>query len=545
MTRIRKQKINEPKRLFHMGLCLILTLTLAVSATGCTNKGNTGKMINSSAENNESGEFLEHKGMEVKKKRQLPETTAQQACQTDLIKLDQDDLESFRSFWDAHPTKYTYEKDYALEERLAEYDKLNLTYHHQDRLPELTADALYEIVKENNKAYLKNEIIRLYEEADETRVYKICKVIVKVVEQYLKEGHGLEEDRIKCTLSDLKILKNDCSVCYAYVTEDDAMVIAPRMIDNVHPLSRDFSEEEIYVHETMHLLQKECPCIYEENPNAIRIFGPFCQFDGEQTNPLHLGWILEALAEKDACDYLEMEPFTYTTMIYYYDSLTFTQLIRKDYQLQSSADLSFCRKLSELYDYFDVTNKQDQLEVLKMLYSVQIMQDCPEDFEKLYLKSRGLEKMTDEEVSRLRYLMKVQACQTYSRLFYKTLANALEEQDIPLCDVFYLIKLYEMDLNYHVLYNKEEQLEYNRELIQNYLDLQNAFFEVIARHLGVETEQLAAQFVEYAAEWMDDSGEKHPNYDLSWLPEEKKAFLQYMIEEHGEYAYVSVREVAR
>ena len=526
------------------GISLLVAMALAVVLTGCAaSPANSGYSKSNKNGTGSGAETTVRSGFVSLPKEQLPDVSSDHACLTDYVKLDEEGLESFLAYWSANPARYSYEYAYELDRRLAEYRQVKVACHHKNKLSEITADALFDVVKENNESYLNDQSVMFHKELDDERIMAICELIEEVVNQYLKEGHGLDEDRIKCTLSDLKIVRDDTSMSFASVSAEGVMVIAPRMIENGFSITGDFSEEEIYVHEIMHVLQKECPCIYEENPDLKKAFGPFRENEDVDVNPLYDSWILEALAEKNACEYLNIGIFTYQNMVWYLDSIAFTQLPREDFQLSDVNDLSFKRELSDLYECLGAETEQEQMEALKMLYNVQIMQDCPKGFEKIYLESKGLEKMTEEEQAKLRYLMKAEACQSYSRFFYKNLANLLEEKGMPLCDVFYLIKIYEMDLNFHVAYDEEDKLSYNQELIKNYLELQNHLFGAIAEKLGVVQEEIVKEYEAYAVNWMDENGEKHQNYDLSWMTEEKREFIQYLIGEHGKYAYKSMREV--
>lgn len=239
------------------GISLLVAMALAVALTGCAaSPANSGYSKSNKNGTGSGAETTVRSGFVSLPKEQLPDVSSDHARLTDYVKLDEEGLESFLAYWSANPARYSYEYAYELDRRLAEYRQVKVACHHKNKLSEITANALFDVVKENNESYLNDQSVMFHKELDDERIMAICELIEEVVNQYLKEGHGLDEDRIKRTLSDLKIVRDDTSMSFASVSAEGVMVIAPRMIKNGFSITGDFSEEEIYVHEIMHVLQK-------------------------------------------------------------------------------------------------------------------------------------------------------------------------------------------------------------------------------------------------------------------------------------------------
>ncbi|MBE5862572.1 MAG: hypothetical protein E7295_06950 [Lachnospiraceae bacterium] len=127
-------------------------------------------------------------------------------------------------------------------------------------------------------------------------------------------------------------------------------------------------------HETMHLLQKPCPCEMKSNPNIERLISFSKYFNNLTVNPLYFSWLAEASAEMNKMMYSNVPALSYTTMIGYMQSITMVNLIRNEFSMNSMYDLAFNQDINDLYMFFDVKTPEDKREVLNLIYSIEILQ---------------------------------------------------------------------------------------------------------------------------------------------------------------------------
>ena len=97
-------------------------------------------------------------------------------------------------------------------------------------------------------------------------------------------------------------------------------------------------------------------------------------------------------------------------------------------------------------------------------------------------------------------------------------------QKVSLQDLFYLISVFESDLNSHLSYNKIENYEYYEEFLTNYSEIQNEFFKAISINSGYSYEEILEKFNNYAL-YQDVDGVKKYNATLDWLTVDKQEYI--------------------
>lgn len=105
------------------------------------------------------------------------------------------------------------------------------------------------------------------------------------------------------------------------------------------------------------------------------------------------------------------------------------------------------------------------------MYSIQIIEVEPEEFfEKLS------DDVEDEKKRELKKDLKSSICLTLTKYFYKNLVTKAIGNEVSFEDLFFLITVFENDINSHINYNKLENYAYYEEFMANYSIIQNAFF---------------------------------------------------------------------
>lgn len=435
----------------------------------------------------------------------------------------------FVNYIDNYEVDYEYSNLYYLDEALAKHSNIKYSNTHYSKLSTINGSELYNLIKENNKEYKKANNSSLIQDVDDEELKSFCDLISEVINKYLNEHPNISEDRVKCILSDLKIFEQKGSMSNAYVTLDNRLIISPTMIEMIGLVNKENDVYDVLTHEVIHLLQKGCNCDISLNDDLVLNYGMGYRYDGLKVNSLENTWLYEASAEKCMCNYRDMELITYKNMIGYLESLSMINIMNDDFKVHDTEHLSFEHDIEKLYEFFDVTTEEDKREILNMMYSVEVMQNLPSDFIKTYEEEYGV-KVDDDVKNSIRYNVKSSVCQTFNKLFYRNLANKLVNESIPLEDVFYLISAYETDLNNHILYANSDHYQYNEDLMVNYVNLQNYFFELLANSNNMTLTDVIDLYSNYTAKAYDQSGNVVNNYDLSWLGSDKIEYINERIE---------------
>lgn len=463
---------------------------------------------------------------------------------TTKINFTNSNYNSIKSYLNSLNVIYEYENLYNFNESLTEYNKLNLVNTHSNKLKNITVDELYNMIVNNNKEYKKSVKTSIYKELNSNEIRQICELIVETVNKYIKENKDIKVDRIKCVLSNLKMYKQTSSVANAFVTDDNCLIISPNMLEVASLINGKGTDKDIFIHEIVHLLQKGCNCDLENNSNLKRNFGISYGFNNVKVNSLDFTWLYEASAEKNMMNLTGHDPLVYQNMIGYLESLSLVNLVDDNYNVKGTEELSFKRSLNDLYNYFEVTTDGEKKEILNMMYSIEIMQQAPTDFYKVLEEQTGKNK-TSILVDEVNYTVKVSICETLSKLFYRNLSKNIVNKDVTLEDVFYLISLFENDLNSHIKYKDSEKYSYNEEFINTYIDIQNNFFYQLSKSMNCSQEDIENKFDNYTAYIKNSNGGIVNNYSLSFLNKEKIDYLKEREDAINLSATISIKNASK
>lgn len=432
--------------------------------------------------------------------------------------------DEFISYLNNLNTKYDYENLYNLDNSLSEYNKLLLTDKHDGSLSSITVDELMSKVLKNNEKYKKENKSSIYRELKNKELRNLCEIIVNTVNDFIKDNDSIDVNRIKCILGDLKILSQRSSFNNAFVTDDNCLVMSPNMLKVAQLINGEGTDKDVLIHEINHLLQKGCNCDLNKNSNLKRNFGFSYGFKNIGVNSLDFSWIYEASAEKNMVNYTGHEPLAYKNRIGYLESLSLVNITNENYKVNDTEKLSFKRDLNDLYNYFNVSSDKDKREILNMMYSLEVMQTSPDDFYKNYKNQTGNEK-NDEIVDEINYTVKSSICSTLTKLFYRNLSNNIKNKNVTLGDVFYLIHLFENDLNNHLLYNSSKNYDYNKDFMITYIDIQNNFFNSLAKNKNYSQDNIIDMFNNYTVNVKLSDSAIVSNYSLNFLDNDKIKYL--------------------
>lgn len=560
------KNLKISKGILKKGKLVLLPISIAtaITITGCSlvPNGNRAKYSNSNSSLASSYNYSDNSSFESKNNITSNYTKDKTTTNVDLenynismkdimngelikTKLDfsNSNYNDFKCFLDNLTTCYEYESLYNFEDSLSEYNTLNLVISHNSDLKSITEDELYSVIVKNNKEYKKNVKTSIYKELSIDEIKEMCSLIVEIVNNSLN-SNDISIDRVKCVLSDLKLFKQTSSVANAFVTDDNCLIISPNMLQIASLINGNGTEKDVFIHEINHLLQKGCNCDLESNSNLKRNFGISYAFNNVKVNSLDFTWLYEASAEKNMMNLTGHEPLVYKNMIGYLESLSLVNLVDDNYSVKATEELSFKRSLNDLYNYFGVTTDNEKKEILNMMYSIEIMQQAPNDFYKLLEELTGRKK-DNFLIDEVNYTVKASICETLAKLFYKNLSKNIVNKDVTLEDVFYLISLFENDLNSHIKYKDNTKYSYNEEFINIYVNIQDNFFYELAKSRNCSQEEIEIAFDNYTAYIKINDGEIVKNYSLSFLSEEKKDYLNERETAINLSATISIRNLLK
>lgn len=462
------------------------------------------------------------------------------------LSLSKDNANLFNSYLSNIDTIYEYEDFYGIDEALkkeaSSSEKGCEKHTNSIKLDNglFDVDSLVSVVKENNQKYLNSDSISSYKRSSlkdltDSEIRVICDAVVEGLNYEIQSNSEIDMDELKCVVGDLKIFSS-ASTSNAYVNSDNVLAISPSMIKLVQIMydSRD-AQRDILIHESKHLIQKSC--IDNEDSEKETKIGISHEWKDLDVNPLKWNWFYEASAEKAMCNQTGNDVITYKYLVSYLDSITMATVLDSDVSSNQTEYLCFQKDPEKLYEQFGCQNDDDRKELIKMMYTIDILQYEREDFYNKYNPIYG-EIETEDELVGLQRNLKVSICETLTKKFYENLANYMADNNMTMKDVFYVIRAFEGDINSHLDCASQEKAETNKPFMENYLDIQNNFFQYIADSSGISQEDVITNFENYTP--------VESNNLLSGINSSKKDFIvkRYNdIESDGDYSILKMNQM--
>ena len=374
----------------------------------------------------------------------------------------------------------------------------------------LIADIIHEMAAKNAD---------IFTEADRLRIYSLLNDISAV---------GI--DSYDFTVNDLRKPYN------ARVLEDGTIIIDLKTIETY--LTGENAKEKTYEHEIYHLFQRMCPDAQIKDYTQI---GPSQYFEDLAVNSLHWNWLYEAAAEKLTMNRWEtMTALVYQNMVGYLKSLDLIAMLRPEYENAAVEELTLSVDPERLYAMSYAETEAERTEIVNLLYSIDYLQNNRDDLEPQIIDKDAV--LADARTA-AKIEMKNSIFLTFSKLFYRALAEQVMRGGVSLQDVFYLINAFEEDINYHS--DMDEKPEKYTRFLETYVPLQDAFFVMLADGDETEARRLTDAFGSYAMVTKDGSTYAR-NCGLDWLTEAERGFLfEEIVTFDMSYLTVNIRELAR
>lgn len=445
--------------------------------------------------------------------------------------LNNNNYSEFRNYIEDIEVVYPNEDLFEIDAALNKYNNLtfDVSNHSGDALngaSSITASQLMNIIIENNKVYLKESSNKIgggtvYNNLNNKQLLEICTIITDTLNYHIKKGL-IDVDKISCNLAHLKIFEA-ASPDMAFVTKDNCLVISPDMVSVLQIMNPNIDAySNTIVHEVMHIFQDACIDVQKINGFESN-YGPAYYWPDLKINPLMWEWFIEAAAEKNGNNYTGDEPSTYQNMVGYLECMSLVTILNNNVSVNQTERLTFDNSLDPLFEQFNCHTNEQKSELIKMMFSLDIMHMKNEEFVKIYEEKYNV-KLNNSDFDELNYQMKGSICTTLTKYFYLNLADQIKNNNISLQDTFFLITLCENELNSHLKYTKSDLFKYNEDFMNLYIDIQDHFFKALSKSNNYTSDELLELYNNYGMTLLKN-GSKVPNYNLNWLSNDKKDYL--------------------
>lgn len=434
---------------------------------------------------------------------------------SESLKYDEDKLKEFIDTVRSCSVTYGYDELFNYDQAIAgiQVDHSVVEHKHSalNANGQLTKDHLFDIVRENNSAYLDG-MTSLIKDVDDELLLRICEIIVDTVNDTLSKYPDVDKARVYCNLGNLKIVEKKAALDFAAV--EPGMVL--HINSTTSSMASLFTGSNMYsvlLHESMHIIQYGCEC--EEIEGCARRCGlahSYSATTGEQDYSDWI-WLAEGSAERMASLYANVEPMTYTNMVNYLLSLDLVTMLQPNIPANYVETLYFYSDLDRLFDLFGASTEADKREIYQLIYSLEMMQMEPADVKEAYLENYGVE-WSDEIRDDLNNNVKRPIVQTLTKCFFINLAETIRTNNVSKNDFLFLMNLYESTINYHLRLDKPEYDQYNADFVAWYSTTRDELFACVD---NVSKED----YTQYVA----SDGSSNILAGMNWLDPEKCDFL--------------------
>lgn len=450
--------------------------------------------------------------------------------------------------------------------RMAEFyeleDALNLYYNTVvDKSSETTlltngkldAGKLYQCVLSNNAAVVtngRNTLNSFYSDLDETEIVAICDEIAEVINDASGE---IDIKKVANTLERLTIFEYKNGTSNAAITTKLAFTYNSGMVEIYRQMrialggSPEIVWKMVVDHEVMHIIQHGA----NDGNDANGIEAGFCRMYNEQNgekkipiDSLYFSWILEAGAELGMADYLNVEPGTYQKKISYARSFDLSRFYEIDSKSDMLENIAFKHTLEEVLAVLGIDSESEKQEFLKFMYSIEITQTEPNELWEYYESKTG-RTLTDEEKTSIRMDIRTDAVKYLTKSFFMNVTNAVHDGAITDLDsLFYLLRLWELDVFNHLEYTKVSSLAHAEDFVLWYDQTQNIMLTAIAESSGIDPTQIQTLYSEYSLRMKTEGNEVTDNCDFSGLSGYMQDYVVSLKENYASSKFSRIHDVA-
>lgn len=459
------------------------------------------------------------------------------------VRLSDSGLYRFTKFLSDVKIEYDYESLYNIDEVFERYKQthINSAANHKRDIRvngKIDAHVLYERVKENNTVFLRDH--SLHKEYSDKKLREYCDFIAEHLPKIFEKYPQIDVDTVCCNLYDLKILDVTSSLSLAAVNRNNVLCINETFQEGSKILvDTDDIYTDTFYHELMHLCHVGC---YDYKSDDEWVFGVCHEYEDLDVNPLAWFWLEEASAEMTKSYCLGVEPITYKSKIGYLESLNFILSLNKNNDLVQLEYTNFYHDIDSFFDLFGASSDEEILKAIRLMYTLETYQSSPSGFYEAALNEYGIDLNDEQNEEYFRVTVRCDILKEFTIMFYRNLAELINYGDVTLQDIYYLVRLYEADLNRHLSTNEYNYMAVASEFFENYCVIQNEFFKLISIENGMNFEDLQIGFENYSMNIINEESQQVSNYSLRFLSNDKRKWFDGFCKKIYKKGYPSMAE---
>ena len=367
---------------------------------------------------------------------------------------------------------------------------------------QLNVDKLRQQVLANNKAFKESWSSPRFTEFSEADFDRIFGFVVETLQFRLDSG-DIDTDLLDSKLIGLHLLHTLDAVHGSYSIEQNMIALNLKTL----ALGQERNPDVDYlrtttIHETEHFIQAiSLEGLRHQGLEAD--MGIAYKWEDIAINPINTTWFFEAAAEQ-----LMMEtygggiaPTNYATSVNGMDFITLSTILGDGVEPLTAAKITLQHDLGELFKLFGCETHEDQYEILKMMFSYEYIIPGNNDFSGLL----EIWQMDGNELYLYKCALRASMGQTLAKRFYANLSHRINSQQaetqVAMEEVFALVSIFETSLAKLTGYTSKERVGSNMAFLENYVRIQNEFFQLLAGDSGLEFDQLSKAYAAYHLSW--------------------------------------------
>ncbi len=414
-------------------------------------------------------------------------------------------------------------------ENIKEYDTESSNFIKDGKVDE---EALRKKVIENNNNYFANKKSGKYSLLDNATFEKVFRSLIDSINYNLQYTPNIDIAQLDDNLTNLRIFR--MTTPGSGMVTDDAIVavnlevIATRQSE--YP-NVDYLRMTV-LHEGNHFVQASSVKEREQEGYSKNV-GVAYAWDDLAVNPLFYTWYTESSAE-----HLKLYQYgdgaeitTYENQVKGLEMMTLATLPKEGVDSTSLAKVSLQPNLTQLFTIFNCQTKEEQLEVLNMMYAMEICYNQPTEFSKFYKEQTG----QTLEIYNYQDSLKGSIAKTLTKNFYENLATYLSKGK-SVKDIFSMITTFEVEMARFTRYTNTEFMDTNESFLSMYREIQEEFFSLLSENLNMNVEEITSLYNTY---YHDEIS----NISQSDLSSDSKDFINKLLQSRNSNEKSTIAEM--
>ncbi len=374
---------------------------------------------------------------------------------------------------------------------LKEYETVSSNFIQNGKINEI---ALKQQVIENNNNYFSNKQSGKYSQLDAATFNKVFSDLIDSLNYNLENTPNIDIGQLDENLTNLRIFRMTSQGSGA--TTDDGIIAVN--LEDIAVRQQKYPNVDYLrmtvLHEGNHFVQvssvKE-----REQEGYTRNLGIAYSWDDLRINSLFSKWYVESSAE-----YLKNYQYgegslttTYENHVQSLEMMTLATILKENVDDTTLAKISLQPDLNKLFEIFNCQTNNDKIEVLNMMYAMEICLNQPAEFSKYYKEKTGATLNIYEYQDSLESSIG----QSLSKKFYENLVTYTAKDKHSLNEIFSIISTFELEMSRLTWFSSDSYTEIIDSFIKTYTDIQNNYFGLLAKSLGMSLEDVRGLYDTY------------------------------------------------